>query len=231
MSLLPCRRIPLCSETNRGRPWIQIYLLEISHHMSQSCLFLWKKLLELEVNAGWSWCIVPRSKQLSVKQWVHRNSPCQGKIRDCFSGNISGEKIYIYIKKKMGGTFTWSSGSFQVLSDTTETYSKKEAGGKNKSSRYISHRFKWWCDRILLYGTVIPCSETIWTDADVSSNKTGWRLRERRQSMWWVRESRSLTIISLLLTGICISLEAGGAPMVFQAEKRNIIPNYPLQWV
>lgn len=34
---------------------------------------------------------------------------------------------------------------------------------------------------------------------------------------------------SLLSAGTCISVGVGGAPIVFQAEKRNLIPNYHLQ--
>lgn len=34
---------------------------------------------------------------------------------------------------------------------------------------------------------------------------------------------------SLLSAGTCISVGVGGAPIVLQAEKRNLIPNYHLQ--
>lgn len=33
----------------------------------------------------------------------------------------------------------------------------------------------------------------------------------------------------LLSAGTCICVGVGGAPIVFQAEKRNLIPNYHLQ--
>lgn len=47
--------------------------------------------------------------------------------------------------------------------------------------------------------------------------------------MWWVRTARSLRTAGLLSAGTCISVEVGGVAIVFQAEKRNLIPNYHLQ--
>lgn len=57
----------------------------------------------------------------------------------------------------MGVKVARSSGSFHTLSDTIEIYRKKDAKGKNRSSRndIKSHTFKWWCDNILLYGTTV----------------------------------------------------------------------------
>lgn len=53
--------------------------------------------------------------------------------------------------------------------------------------------------------------------------------RKEAEHMWWVRESRSVRTAGLLSAGTCISVEAGGATIAFQAERRNLIPNYHLQ--
>lgn len=53
--------------------------------------------------------------------------------------------------------------------------------------------------------------------------------RKEAEHMWRVRESRSLRTAGLLSAGTCISVEVGGAPIVFQAEKRKLTPNYHLQ--